>query len=90
MIPCGVSDLDIIFSIKKMRIPELKAPSKVLNIRSYKRFDLKAFQKDIKSISFDYMKEVSIDVNELLEMCKTFFLDIIEKHAPMIQIRDKS
>ena len=72
-----------------MKIPKLKAPSKVLNIRKYERFDLKAFQNDIKTIPFDNMKEVSKDVNELWEMCKTFVLDIIEKHAPMIQIRVK-
>ena len=36
---------------------------------------------------FDYMKEVSKDVNELWKMWKTFFLDIIEKHIPMIQIK---
>ena len=72
-----------------MRVPKLKAPSKVLDLRNYKRFDLKAFQNDIKNIPFDYMKEVSKDVNELWELWKTFFLDIIEKHAPMIQIRVK-
>ena len=89
VIPCGISDHDIIFLIKNMRVPKLKAPSKVLDIRNYKRFDLKAFQNDIKNIPFDYMKEVSKDVNELWELWKTFFLDIIEKHAPMIQIRVK-
>ena len=67
-----------------MRVPKLKAPSKVFDIRNYNRFDLKAFQNDIKNIPFDNMKEVS---KELWEMWTTFFLDIIEKHAPMIQIR---
>ena len=57
-----------------MRISKLKVPSKVLNIRNYKMFDLKAFQDGIKNILFDYMKEVSKDVNELWEMWRTFFL----------------
>ena len=87
--PCGISDHDIIFLIKNMRIPKLKSPSKVLDIKNYKRFDLKAFQNDIKNIQFDHMKEVSKDVNELWEMWKNFFLDIVEKHALMIQIRVK-
>ena len=73
-----------------MWVPKLKAPSKVLDIRNYKRFDLKAFQNDIKNIPFDYMKEVSKDVNELWELWKTFFFDIIEKHSPMIQMRVNS
>ena len=51
--------------------------------------EIKAFQNDIKNIPFDYMKKVSKDVNELRELLKTFFLDIIEKYAPMIQIRVK-
>ena len=72
-----------------MRVPKLKAPNKVLDIRNYKRFDLKAFQNDIKNKPFGYMKAVSKDVNELWELWKTFCLDIIEKHAPMIQIRVK-
>ena len=86
MIPCGIGDHDITFLIKNMKIPKLKAPSKVLNIRNYKKFDLKGFQNDINNIPFDYMKEVSKDVNELWEMWKTFFLDIFGKHLPMIQM----
>ena len=35
------------------------------------------------------MKEVSKDINDLWKMWKALFLPIIEKHAPMIQIRVK-
>ena len=51
-----------------MRILKLKAPSKTLNKRNYKRLDLKAFQNDTKNIPFDYIKEASEDVNELWEI----------------------
>ena len=47
VIPCGISDHEIIFLIKNMWVPKLKAPSEVLDIRNCKRFNLKAFQNDI-------------------------------------------
>ena len=45
VLSCGMSDHDAVFMIKRMRLPKLKAPPKHLNVRNYKKFDLKAFKR---------------------------------------------
>ena len=79
MIPCGISDHDLIFMTKKIRSPKSKfAPRIIINIRNQKRFDLRAFQNDIlNNIPFDEIKATCKDANETWLQWKTFFLDIL-------------
>ena len=44
ILSCGVSDHDVVFLTKQMRLPKLKAPPKILNVRNYERFNLNAFR----------------------------------------------
>ena len=48
-----------------MRLPKLKAPPKLSNVRNYKKFDLKAFRKDMNNVLFDEIKYISSDTNEI-------------------------
>ena len=65
VIPCGISDHDLIFLTRKARLPKLKIPPRVVNARNHKKFDLKAFQLDIQHIPFDIIKTVSKNVNDV-------------------------
>ena len=90
VIPCGISDHDLIFVTRKARVPKLKIPPRVVNARNHKKFDLKAFQLDIQHILFDIIKTVSKDVNDIWLRWKTFFLDILEKHMSITEFRLKA
>ena len=61
MIPCGISDHDLIFMTKNIRSPKSKFAPRIINIRNQKRFDLRAFQHDIlNNIPFDEIKAVTM------------------------------
>ena len=62
---CGISDHDVVLLTKRMRLPKLKAPPKLLNVRNHKRFNLNAFRQDISSVPFDEIKNVARDANEM-------------------------
>ena len=34
---CGISDHDVVFMTKHMRLPKLRAPPRLLNVRNYKK-----------------------------------------------------
>ena len=55
VIPCGISDHDIIFMINNMRVPKPKRPPKSLAVRNYKKFESQAFQDDIEKLPLDQM-----------------------------------
>ena len=41
VLACGISDHDVVFMTKHMRLPKLKAPTRLLNVRNYKKFNHK-------------------------------------------------
>ena len=87
--PCGISDHDALFLIRNARAPKLKVPPKVIDVRNYKRFNIDSFQSDIRSIPLEQIKLVSKDANELWLRWKAFFLNILNKHAPITKIKIK-
>ena len=66
VLSCGISDHDDVFMTKHTKLPKLKASLKFLNVRNYKKFNLKAFRKDMNNVSFDEIKNISCDANEKL------------------------
>ena len=86
VLSCGISDHDAVFMIKRMRLPKLKAPPKHLNVRNYKKCDLKAFKKDMINVPFDEIRYISSDANGMWNLWKRFFLDILNKHTPITNI----
>ena len=87
VISCGISDHDVVFIERNVRVPKLKFPPKILNVRNFKRFDSDSFQADIKRIPMEKIRSVSGNVNEMWHWWKTFFLDILNKHAPVAKIK---
>ena len=78
-----------LYLIRNIRAPMLKVPPKVINVRNYKRFNIKDFQSDLKAMPMEHIKLVSKDVNEMWLRWKTFFLNILNKHAPVASIKVK-
>ena len=91
VIPCGISDHDIVYMIKNMRIPKARNLPKVQTVRNYKKFDLNEFHADIKTIPFEVIRTQSVDdANKLWLTWKAFFLAILNKHAPLITIKTRA
>ena len=82
-----ISDHDALFLIRNTRAPKLKGPPKVITVRKYKRFNMVDFQSDLREIPMEYIKLVSKD--EMWLRWKAFFLDILDKHAPVTKIKMK-
>ena len=89
MISSGISDRDVVFIERNVKAPKLKVPPKILNVCNFKRFDSVSFQANIKGIPMEKIRSVSGDVNEMWHWWKTFFLDILNKHAPVAKIKVK-
>ena len=87
--PCGISDHDVLYLIRNARAPKLKIPPKTINIRNYKRFNIQEFQHDLKGIPMEHIQLVSKDVDEVWLRWKAFFLNILDKHAPVASIKVK-
>ena len=89
VLSCGISDNGAVFMTKSMRLPKLKASPRLLNVRNYKKFNLKAFRKDTNNVPFDEIKNISRDANEMWTLWKSFFSDILNKHAPITYVQVK-
>ena len=81
VISCEISDHDIVFIERNVRAPRMKASPKILNVRNFKRFDNDSFRGDIQKIPMDQIRSFSGDVNTMWHWWKTFFPDILNKHA---------
>ena len=59
VIPCGISDYDIVFIERNARTPKLKVLPKILNVHNFKRFDSGSFKTDINGIPIKEIRSVS-------------------------------
>ena len=74
---------------KKMHRPKLRLPPKTISVRNFKHFDRNQFLDDLKSAHFDEIKNYSNDANEMWLLWKSLYVVILNKHAPVINIRLK-
>ena len=77
------------YAVRTMRIPRSKGISKRVTIRKFKNFDLPAFRSELNKINFNHIKTLTSDPNEMWMFWKTFFLDVLNKHAPIDNIKIK-
>ena len=89
IIYCGISDHDVVFMQKKMRRPKLRLPPKTISVRNFKHFDRNEFLDDLKLADFDEIKNYSNDANEMWLLWKSLYIDILNKHEPVTNIRLK-
>ena len=90
VIPCGISDdHDIVYLIRSMHIPKLTKDPKITTVRKHKNFNQNAFLSEIREIKFDEIKNVTGDPNQMRLIWKTWFLEVLNKHAPVSDITIK-
>lgn len=84
-----ISDHNMIYAIRKNSIP--RGPPKIIEIRSYKRFNNQAFITDLEKQKWEdlsFIRDPNIYWRKWLEL----FMEILDKHAPLHhkKIRNKS
>ena len=67
----------------------LKADPKVIGSRQFQNFDCEAFIEDIKEKPFHFASLMN-DPNEMWDVWKSLFLEVVYKHAPMRKRKVKS
>ena len=86
VIPCGISDHDVMYAVKRLKLPKRKKLLKRVTIRKYNKFEVKAFLGDLKKVQFDDIEKYCNDPDGMWEIWKNFFISAVEKHAPLAKI----
>ena len=83
----GISDHSLIYATHKHNT--LKADPKIIESRQFKNFDCDAFIEDIKETLLHFPSLMD-DSNEMWDVWKSLFLEVVNKHAPMRKRKVKS
>ena len=89
VIACGISDHDIVYVVRSMCVPKLKRDPKIMKARKYKNFDERSFTSELRRIHFDEIKDVTNDPNEMWLIWKTWYLEVLNRHAPVSDMKKK-
>ena len=81
VIPPGLSDHYMIGCIPKMNC--LKFQPRPIKCRNYAKYDKEAFNKDLRCASWDSVL-TSFDVNITWNSFKSVFLEICDRHIPLL------
>ena len=87
VIPCGISDHDVVYAVRTMRIPMVRHISKMVTVCKFKNFDLPAFKFELSKINFDRIETTTSYPNQMWLLWRAFFLDVLNKHAPVGNIK---
>ena len=89
VIACGISDHDMVYLNRSMRLTHIKRDPKVIETRKYNHFDSTAFLTDLKAAPFNEYSRFTNSPGEMWTIWKTLYLDILNKHAPVTKIKIK-
>ena len=78
----GVSDHDLIYVIRKQRLPKPKA--KAVEFRTTKNLDVNSFVKDLEEIPWDSAYAYD-NIDDIWHHWVTLFNQILDKHVPLVQ-----
>ena len=87
VIPCGISDYDAIFLVRSMHIPRIKKHPKIRKARKFKNFENHIFLKDLEALKLDEIKSITKDPNQMWSLWRNLFLGILDKDAPITEIK---
>ena len=87
VMPCGISDHDVIYIIRHARLPKMKKDPKILSVRDTRKLDNDRLLEDLRELPFGLIKDTSNNPEDLWLKWKTFFLNTLDKHAPVKTIR---
>ena len=89
VIPIGLSDHYPVVVVRKHNGSFAKMDThKTIKYRNFKQFDEKQFLEDLESAPWNIL-DITNDPNECLDLWEQMYLDIINKHAPLITKRVK-
>ena len=89
VIPCGISDHDAIFLLRSMRVPRVRKQPKIIKFRRFQKLDSESFLKDLAALNLNEIKDVTTDPNHMWLLWKKMFSDLLDKHAPITEIKLK-
>ena len=72
-----------------MRVPRIKKQPKIIKVRKVQKFDRESFLKDLAVLNPNEIKNVTTDPNHMWLLWKKMLLDLLEKHAPITEIKLK-
>ena len=78
----GISDHSLVFAIRKIRIIQ-KKENNAYEIRNMKNFEEIKFLNDLLSQHWEYVYFIGSDPNDMWEIWKELFLEVLDKHAPL-------
>ena len=88
VLPCGISHHDdVVYMTRSMKMSRVRMKPKIVETRKYSKFDSEQFRNDLQSMAFDEIKNIIADPKERWAMWKKFFLDVLNKHAPLTKIK---
>ena len=87
VIPCNISNHDVVYMVRKTKLPKVKLQPKVRTTRNFKNFDQVQFRMEVDNILVDTIRDVSSCVNELWQTWLDFNLEILNKHFPIITLK---
>ena len=91
VIPCGISDHDVVYAVRTMQIPTVNSNgiSKMVTVCKFKNFDLPVFRSKLSKINFDRIETITSNPNEMWLLWRNFLLDVLNKHALIGNIKIK-
>ena len=89
VIACGISDHDMVYLNRSMRLTHVKQDPKAIETRKCNHFDSTAFLTDLKAAPFNEINRFTNSASEMWRIWKTLYLDILNKHAPVTKIKIK-
>ena len=78
----SVSDHDLIYVIRKQRLPNPKA--RTIEFRTTKNLDVNSFVKDLEEILWDSAYAYD-NIDDIWHHWATLFNQILDKHVPLVQ-----
>ena len=86
VIPVTLSDHFLVFCVLKAGV--VKAQPRIIEYRSYKRFDINAFNKDLENVPWHIVDDEQ-NINDALFTWNKLFIDIVDEHAAIKKRRVK-
>ena len=90
VIHTGISDHNIIYGVRKVNpVLNTRKKAKKIEVRNMKRFDGERFNEDLLNMPWERIV-LKTDTNSMWICWKELFLEVLDKHAPIRQIRKRS
>ena len=85
VVPLAISDHSLIYGIFKSGVP--KAPPRIVEHRTYKKYNKSAFIKDINELNWSIIDDMDVDSG--VNLWNTLFSKVANSHAPIKKTRIK-